>query len=76
MYIRLEHAYEPFSSTDTQESLTSMLINPIQGGGPELTIQGMGAKMPALYISAISQSFQVGLDCYQKQMLNPHNEVP
>ena len=34
-------------------------FNPIQGGGPEVTIQ-VGAKTPALHILAISQSFQVG----------------
>ena len=35
-----------------------------------------GAKKPALHIRAISQSFHFGLDCYQKQMWNPHNEAP
>ena len=37
---------------------------------------GGGAKTPVLHILAISQSFQVGLEWYQKQMLNPHNEAP
>ena len=37
-------------------------------GGPELTIQGEGAKTPALHILAISWSFQVRLEWYQKQI--------
>ena len=36
-------------------------------GGPELTIQG-GGKMPVLHILAIYQTFQVGLELFQKQM--------
>ena len=37
---------------------------------------GRGAKTPLLHILAISQSFQVGLEWYQKQIWNPHNEAP
>ena len=35
-----------------------------------------GQKTPVLYILAISHSYQVGLEWYQKQMWNPHNEAP
>ena len=36
---------------------------------------GGGPKAPALHILATSQSFQVEIEWYQKQLWNPHNEA-
>ena len=50
-------------STNTWVNSSRREVNPIQGGSRADD-------------SAISQSFQVGLEWYQKQMSNPHNEAP
>ena len=51
----------------TRATYNMRAFNPIQGGG---------AKTPVLRILAISQSFQVRLKWYQKQMWNQHSEAP
>ena len=39
--------------------ILGFFLNPIQGGGPELTVQGGGAKTPALHILVISPQWKL-----------------